>query len=477
MNPTGPLSSAVSLMRALRAREISSVEVIDAHIDRIEQVNPRLNAVVGKRYEQARQEAKAADARLGKGDPAPLLGVPFTVKEFVAVHGMPQTAGILARRHVVADRDATVVKRLQEAGAIVLGVTNAPEGGLWHETNNPVHGRTRNPHDLRRTTGGSSGGEAAIIAAGGAPFGIGSDTGGSLRIPAAFCGIVSHKPTGGLVPMTGHFPEPPAGPFDVPSVTGPLARTVDDLWLLLRLIAGPDGEDPWCRTLPLEESIDRHDWTEVDVYAVPTNGTFRPQREVESAVHKVALALAERGARLREWRGPDLAGAFEAWTAILAASGKSYFEIVAPNGVNLLPEWARWALGRSTHSGGVLAILSMERLISGRLGEEHVAAARALRAQFIEAVGPRGLVIHPVYPRTAPFHRAIALRDPRHVGCTTLFNVTEGPATVVRVDTDRRGLPVGVQIGGIPGADALTLAAAKVCEVQFGAPAPIEPPA
>jgi fatty acid amide hydrolase 2 len=477
MNPTGPTSSATAIARALRAREISAREVVELCIARIEQVNPALNAVVGKRYAAARAEAIDADARLGKGDPAPLLGVPCTVKEFLSVRGMPHTAGLPSRREVIAEVDATVVARLQEAGAIVLGVTNAPEGGLWHETNNPVHGRTSNPHDLRRTTGGSSGGEAAILAAGGVPFGIGSDTGGSLRIPAGFCGVVSHKPTAGLVPMTGHFPAPPGTPEDIPSVVGPMARTVEDLWTVLRLVAGPDGVDPLCREVPLVGNLEDHDWSEVEVYPLPTNGRFRPRPEVASAVHKAALALEARGARVREWPGPDISGAFEAWVELLSASGKSYADLISGGeDLGLLREWARWAVGRSGHSGGVLAVLSTERLLSGRVGsEERLAAARELRVAFARTVGPRGLVIHPVYPRTAPRHRAIALRDPRDVGCTTLFNVCEGPVTVVRVDTDRRGLPVGVQIAGAPGADVLTLAAARVCETLFGAPAPVDP--
>ena len=181
----------------------------------------------------------------------PLLGVPCTIKEFLKTSGMPHTGGLAWMADGVADTDATVTARIKAAGAIILGVTNIPEGGLWMETYNSIYGRTRNPWDLRRTSGGSSGGEAALISTGASPFGIGSDVGGSIRIPAAFCGTVGHKPSGGLVPNTGHFPA------DVPDgaggylCTGPMTRTVDDAWLVLKVLAGPDGQDPACRPMAL----------------------------------------------------------------------------------------------------------------------------------------------------------------------------------------------------------------------------------
>jgi fatty acid amide hydrolase 2 len=258
---------------------------------------------------------------------------------------------------------------------------------------------------------------------------------------------------------------------------GPLARSVDDLWAVLQVLAGPDGVDPHCTRTLMPGSLDDVDWSEVDVYAVPTNGTVRPVPEVEAAVHKSALALEQRGARLRVWTGPDLSRAFELWAAAMAATGETYADlVVAPTEPSLLRQIARWPLGRSDHAGGVLAMLMLERTVGRWLGTaDRAEEARRLRAAFDQAVGPRGIVIHPVYPRTAPRHRAIALRDPRDVGCTMLFNVTESPVTVVRVDTDRRGLPIGVQLAGARGSDRLTLAAGKALERVFGVPAPVDP--
>ena len=471
--------SATALARGIRKRSWTAVDVVEAHISRIREVNPALNAVVGPRFAAALEEAERAHARVVNDPPEslpPLLGVPCTVKEFIAVEGMPQTGGIVARAHEVASSDATVVQRLRQAGAIVLGVTNAPEGGLWYETANPVYGRTRNPHDLHRTSGGSSGGEAAIVAAGGAPFGIGSDMGGSVRIPAGFCGIVSHKPTAGLIPSTGHFPPPPDIPH-TPLVLGPMARNVEDLELVMDIIAGPDPADPKSMGVDLADppSADPQRWT---VFPVPTNGRWRPAPEVEAAVWKCAKSLEEEGATVAEWKGPDLSRAFEVWAAILATSGQRYDSLVQPTkGFHPLRQAARWLAGRSDHSGAVISIVLLQRLIDllPTNIQPLVEEAIALRGAMDEALGEHGVLLHPVYPRTATRHRAIALRNPLDAGCTTLFNVSEGPVTVVRVDSDPKGLPIGIQLGAGRGRDRLTLEVGRLLEQRFGAPMPVLP--
>ncbi|HRI66316.1 MAG TPA: amidase, partial [Polyangium sp.] len=206
-------TSATGLALLVRRKKVSPVELVDAFIKRIEVENPALNAVVANRFELARDEARAATERVMQTDSPDELpafwGVPCTIKEGIAVEGMPNSAGVFARRDIRADRDAVVVRRLRDVGAVVLGVTNMAEGGMWLETDNRVYGRTTNPWDHARIPGGSSGGEAAILGAGASPFGIGSDVGGSIRIPAAFCGIFGHKPTGKLVPNTGYWPDVP----------------------------------------------------------------------------------------------------------------------------------------------------------------------------------------------------------------------------------------------------------------------------
>jgi len=183
------------------------MDVVGAHIELHRSLGGRINALVADRFESALEEAAAADALVASGgDLPPLLGVPFTVKETIAVQGMPQSAGLVARRDFRSPLNAPAVERLVDAGAIPLGVTNTSELTLWIESDNRLYGRTNNPYDVARTAGGSSGGEGAAVGSGGSPFGLASDIAGSIRIPSLFCGVFGHKPSPGLVPNTGHYP-------------------------------------------------------------------------------------------------------------------------------------------------------------------------------------------------------------------------------------------------------------------------------
>jgi amidase len=228
--------TALGLARRIAARELSAEEVVRAHLERIEETKA-INAVVALNP-RALDDARAAPD-------GPLHGVPFTVKDNIAASGLPMAIGVPERSGVVADTDATVVARLKQAGAILLGKTNCPPWGGGIETDNPVYGRTNNPYDLARTPGGSSGGEAAIVAAGGSPCGLGTDSGASIRLPAHFCGLAALKPTTGRVPLTGVLDdEGQLGTLGDPrTVVGPLARSIEDVALLFELIAGPDGRD------------------------------------------------------------------------------------------------------------------------------------------------------------------------------------------------------------------------------------------
>ncbi|HEY7976271.1 MAG TPA: amidase, partial [Ktedonobacterales bacterium] len=201
--------SAVALAASIARGDLSAIEAVEASIARIEAVNPRLNAVVVKRYDEARAEARAADERQARGEPlGPLHGVPITVKECFDVTGTPATYGLPSRAHTLATEDDLYVARLRAAGAIIVGKTNLSQLLLYIESDNPLYGRTNNPWDLTRTPGGSSGGQAAIIAAGGSPLGLATDIGGSIRMPAAFCGVVGMKPTAGRTPDLVSFGMP-----------------------------------------------------------------------------------------------------------------------------------------------------------------------------------------------------------------------------------------------------------------------------
>ena len=483
-----PTSDAVSdlldlpasvIAAGTRSGQLDPVEVVQAHIDRLEAVNPHLNALVADRFTIARREARRL-RDLPASKRGPLHGVPCTVKEFLSVQGMPLTGGLELRRHEVAEADGAVVRRIRAAGAIVLGVSNVPEGGLWMETYNTIWGRTLNPWDLSRTPGGSSGGEGALVASGGAPFGLGSDIGGSVRIPAAFCGVAGHKPTGGLVPNTGHRPAASEGAGRY-LCTGPLARSVRDLQLLLPVMAGPDGVDPACdvRWRPLSTpAMADGDLRGVRVLPLPTNGGMRVRAVMQDAVHEAAAVLRERGAEVVQPDLPRFAKAFAIWSAMLSEASDERYDVVLGGGAPIRParELLSMAVGRSRHTfAGVLLALA-DRLAGAMpgLARSLVKEGLALQQELEDALGPHGVLLHPPYSRPAPRH-GDAWRTATDSACTAIFNVLESPVTVVRTGFESRGLPIGVQVAGARGADALTLAVAAVLEDDLGGYVRAEP--
>lgn len=466
--------SAMTLARRIRSRELSPVEVVAAHIERIGTVNAAINAVIAQRFDRAMQEARTAEDRVMKAaspeELPPLLGLPYTAKEYIRAEGMPLSAGIWSRRNERSDRDAETVRRLRDAGAILVGITNVPEGGLWMETYNAIHGWTVNPWDPKRSAGGSSGGEGAIVATGGVAFGLGADVGGSIRIPAAFCGTVGHKPTGRLVPNTGFWP--PTEGLDVSAylVCGPLCRHVEDVMPILRAIAGPDGVDTVVRPWELEspESIPLHD---VTVYPLETNGWTRVHPDYRASIRTAAKALERRGAKIGKLDAPRMKKAFSIWSAMMArGGGPSYSEIIGNgNAVEPVREMLRLALGRSRHTFPALAIIGLERLAERFPGplDRAVSEGRALRAELEGLLGPRGVLLHPPYSRPAPRHRTPML-TPFDFVCTGLFNVLEFPSTVVPIGFSGEGLPLSVQVIGRRGADGLTISVASVLEQELG---------
>lgn len=244
MPSTAHLLSACEIAAQIRRKEVSPVEVARIHLDRIERLNPKLNAFVDYQPEAVLAQAHEAEKAMQRGDElGPLHGVPLSLKSSIDVAGHRCESGTRLRGGRIATEDAPLVMRLRNAGAIILGVTNAPELLMAWETDNLLYGRTNNPWDLTRTAGGSSGGESAAIAAGLSAGGVGSDGGGSIRVPAHFCGICGLKPTPGRIPSTGHFPKA-GGPFALIGVVGPMARTIKDLQTLFEVMAGWDDCDP-----------------------------------------------------------------------------------------------------------------------------------------------------------------------------------------------------------------------------------------
>ncbi|MFC2008614.1 amidase [Chloroflexota bacterium] len=304
MNEDICFADATELARRIRDKQVSPVEVMNAHLERISAINPKLNAVVAI-ADDALDKAREAEQALMKGeDVGPLHGVPFTCKDAFDVAGVLATRGSKLFEHHIAETDATSVARLKHAGGIFLAKTNVPEFVLWWETDNRVFGRTNNPWNTDLTPGGSSGGEAAAIATGASPLGIGSDLGGSIRMPSHYCGVVGLKPTHGRVPLTGHWPQALLRANHV----GPMARTVRDISLALRLMSGPDGVDHNC--IPVEPPVTPESAATPLKLRVGwlADGAFAPvDPEVRAVVQKAAASLRSAGCAVEHVDLPVLA--------------------------------------------------------------------------------------------------------------------------------------------------------------------------
>jgi fatty acid amide hydrolase 2 len=465
---------AFELAKKIRKGEASSREVVDAHIAQVEAVNPLINAMVAQRFELARQEAKAADEAQAKGgELPPLHGVPCSIKECYAVEGLPQTGGSIHRKGFLPERDAVGVRRLREAGAIVLGVTNVPELAMWMESYNKVYGRTCNPFGLGHSPGGSSGGEAAIVGAGGAPFGLGSDIGGSIRMPALFCGVYGHKPTGGAVPMTGHFPRS-KGIVQRYTTSGPICRRAKDLMPLLQLLAGPDGEDDYAISFELGDP--KIELKGRKVYVCDDLGarfTVGPDYDQKVALKRAALALEAKGAQVVPWSSALFEEAALIWATMVAEGSEdgAFGEML---GGGRRPdygaEFVKLLAGTSKYTlpavifGAAEALL--EKLPKGNT-ERLMDLGRRLRAEVEGILADGSLLVTPTHPRTAPKHDWALLR-PIDFIYTGIFNIMEVPVTAAPMGLGSSGLPTGVQIAAARCQDHLSIGAAMILEKANG---------
>ena len=428
---------------------------------------PQINALVADRFDAARAEAVAADDRVGAAAAGeslpPLLGVPFTVKESIALTGMSHSGGLVARRAIRAEETAPPTARLIAAGAIPLGVTNTSELTLWIESVNRAHGRTRNPYDPRRAAGGSSGGEGAAVGCGGSPFGIGSDIGGSIRIPALFCGVFGHKPSAGLVPTSGNYPPSAEGNSPLLGI-GPIARRAEDLIAVLRIIAGPDGVDPTAREMEIGDP-DAVSFEGMRVVIAEGTAWRPPHRELLAARERAAGALAAAGARiervrLRSWRGAllpfltRLQSGSDATTAEMVAAAAG-----APTSLRrlLLPGGPHTMAGRLTLLG--------ERLPASA-ADPQLARAEAIAEELRATIGD-GLLLHPAFRRPAP-RNGTTVGRPWLLTPSGVFNLAGVPVTEVPIGRTAGGLPLGVQVAGGSGRDHVTIAAARWLERVFG---------
>jgi len=410
------------LARAIRTKQVSSLEVVRAHLEHIHTVNPRLNAVVFATGESALKQARAADRKSSKRNPVlgPLHGVPFTAKDIFDTEGLPTTAGLRMLRSNIPDRDATVVARMRGAGAILIGKTLCPPGGVGGDSWNSLHGGTRNPYDISRSPGASSSGEAAIIAAGGSPLGLGSDSGGSIRMPAHYCGIAALKPTTGLVPSTGAYALP-GGLTDPRSQVGPMARFVSDLMLTLPLLIGPDGVDSAVVPVPLAKRTPKLAGLRVAWYS--DDGIAKPTQAISAAVRAAARALGDAGCTVTEARPPALREAHQVTLGY-------------------------WGDKRMTH----------ERLYR---------RWDAFRTEILGFMSDFDLIVSPVAPDIAPPYRSKVV--PTNMFSYTIpYSLTGNPCVVVRAGSSHEGLPIGVQVIAQNWHDDIALRGAHAIERALG---------
>ncbi|MFE6921814.1 amidase [Nocardia sp. NPDC057663] len=458
--------SAIGLAAAIRAGAVSVRTVVDAHIAVLERFAPATNAVVVDRYEAARAQADAADAHLATGPVTlpPLFGVPITVKESLAVAGLPNTAGVLARRHVRPSANATVVQRVLDAGAIVLGLTNTSEGCMWIETENRLYGRTSNVHDPTRTAGGSSGGEGAAVGSGGSPLGLATDTLGSIRIPAFCNGVFGHRPSTGLLPTTGAWP-PPYGVAAL-CANGLIARRADDLMPLLRIMAGPDGIDPLVREMTLGDPATT---SLRGVRVALLDGAFAPGvgRAVLSVRDRAATALEEAGAEIVRVRTRSLRMIGLSTTIVLAKeTGISFAEIMRGEGAEIL---APRQLTGSDHTLPT-RLLALGELLAARVpagpARRITSAAHDAAAEIADTIGD-GLLLHPTLTSVAPRHGRTT-GQPWRTDAVAPFSLAGLPVTQVPLGRGAHGLPLGVQVVAGAGRDHLSIAAALTLQDAFG---------
>ena len=457
--------SAVSMAEQIRRKNVSPVELVDAHLARIEKLNPRLNAFVQVDAEGALRQAHAAEAAVTRGETlGPLHGVPISIKSSIEVKGLRCESGTKLRAGVKAAKDAPLVSRLREAGAIILGNTNTPELLMAWETDNVLYGRTNNPWDLSRTPGGSSGGEAAAIAAGCSAGGVGSDGGGSIRVPAHFSGICGLKPTPGRIPATGHFPTS-VGPFALLGVVGPMARTVVDLKVLFEAMQGPDDGDPSAAPVPVrwpsDDALKR-----LRIAYFEDDGRTPVTAETREAVRTAAEALRRAGFTVEPFRPEGLESARQLWWQLFGiAGGMLLGPLTKGRDADLSPilkQFLSWVAGEPTHTGQTLLDTWIMR--------------DAVRAQVFSQMSKYPILLCPVASIPAFRHGERSWNiDGQTVkyldawSYTEWFNLLGTPAVVVPVGRSKEGLPIGVQVVARPWQEELVLAVAAELEAQRGA--------
>uniref|UniRef100_A0A0B6ZXZ3 Amidase domain-containing protein n=1 Tax=Arion vulgaris TaxID=1028688 RepID=A0A0B6ZXZ3_9EUPU len=478
------LIPAVTLSQKIRSRELRAEDVMSAYIMRAKEVNPFVNAVVGEQYDQALRRAQELDSSLDSLTPEqieenyseskkPLLGVPLSVKEAFSWTGMANTSGIPSRKHLRSNQDAPVLVNLQEAGAIPFIQTNISEACMWFESSNYVYGCTNNAYDTTRIVGGSSGGEGCILSTGAAVIGVGSDIGGSIRMPCFFNGVFGHKASFGVVENSGQFPLASESAMALLS-TGPMCRYAVDLIPCLKVMAGPQGS----AKLKLDAVVEL---SKLRVISVPDDSgamlVSHVDPELKKAQQKAADYLKSQGAMVSEQYFSKFRASLDMWAGKmnLCDDGPSFASLMSGDDsgqghVNCFTELMKWTVGQSTHTLPAIALGMFDDVgprLTRKTDLKSVQILNALRTELLQLLGDDAILLYPSHPKIAPYHNH-PIFTPFNFAYTGLFNALGFPVTQCPLGLSREGLPLGVQVVTAPYCDHLSLAVARELEKEFG---------
>ncbi|XP_066588942.1 fatty-acid amide hydrolase 2-B-like [Prorops nasuta] len=464
------LESAISLAEKIRNKKVTSENVVKSFIDRCEEVNAIINAITEERYAEAIKEAKAVDKLIESGiNPEeikklkPFLGIPFTTKESNEVKGMLHTLGLLSRKDYQSPRDATVVAYLKEAGGILIATTNVPELNLWMESRNNLYGQTGNPYNNTRTAGGSSGGEGAIIAACGSAISIGSDIGGSTRMPAFYNGVFGHKPSENLASLKGvglrqkDFPNSMAQ-------AGPICKRAEDLAPLLKVLIGDKVS-----LLKLDENVDL---SKLNIFYQEGSGDLKASKmskTMKDTMKKAVRHFEDVAASTQKIKIPGTEYTFKLWRFWMSQEEADFkYDITNRKyRANAKTELFKLIKGSSELTLAAIVKLLDEDYLPKEDPEWAKATTACMKSYLLEKLGDNGVLFYPSAPFPASYHYSAFFR-PYNFGYWCLFNVLRIPCCQVPLGLDENGLPVGIQVAAAPNNDHLCIAVAKELEAAFG---------